>query len=177
MDIYISAGWLEDGVFTPLVYRNFGLRNPGAPGPRFVPPRPIKPPMVYYPAGPSGDFNNDGRLDLFLVNWFSGNHSRLLQNESDGGHWLDVQVVGRTVNRTGIGSKVRVYRNGEAGNEGAFLGVQEIAIGYGYASGQAAVCHFGLGEHTTVDVQVLLPNGKIKHERGVKANQRMVVHE
>ena len=175
MDIYLSAGWLDDGVFTPLIYRNTGL--PGAPGLRFVMPRPIKPPMVYNPAGPSGDFNNDGRLDLLLVNWFSGNHSRLLQNESDGGHWLDVQVVGRTMNRMGIGSKVRVYRSGQAGNEGALLGVQEIAIGYGYASGQAAVCHFGLGKQTTVDVEVQLGNGEVRQQTGVKVNQKIVVRE
>jgi hypothetical protein len=174
MDIYISAGWLEDGEFTPLVYRNVGTRGDL---PRFVPPRPIKPPMVYYPAGPSGDFNGDGRLDLLLVNWFSGNHSRLLQNESDGGHWLDVQVVGRTINRMGIGSKVRVYRSGGAGNDGALLGVREIAIGYGYASGQAASCHFGLGDRTVVDVEVQLGNGEVRRQTGVKANQKLVIHE
>jgi enediyne biosynthesis protein E4 len=86
-------------------------------------------------------------------------------------------VVGRTINRMGIGSKVRVFRRGEIGDEGALLGVQEIAIGYGYASGQAAICHFGLGEQTTVDVQVVLPNGNTKNERDVKANQRLVVRE
>ena len=174
MDIYISTGWLKGGVFTPLIYRNVGLRD-GLP--YFMPPRPIKPPMVYYPAGPSGDFNSDGRLDLFLVNWFNGNHSRLLQNESDGGRWLDVQVVGRTINRMGIGSKVRVYRGGEVGNKGSLLGVQEIAVGYGYASGQAAVCHFGLGDRTMVDVEVQLGNGDVWRQTGVKSNQRIVVRE
>jgi hypothetical protein len=175
MDIYISAGWLdEDGTFTPLIYRNVGLRD-GLP--RFVPPRPIKAPMAYYPAGPSGDFNNDGRLDLFLVNWFSDNHSRLLQNETAGRHWLDVQIVGRTINRMGIGSKVRVYRSGELGNDDALLGMQELSIGYGYASGQAAVCHFGLGAHTTVDVEVVLPNGQTKRDRNVKADRRLVIRE
>jgi hypothetical protein len=174
MDIYLSAGWLEDGVFTPLIFRNVALRD-GLP--KFVPPRPIKPPMVYYPAGPTGDFNNDGGLDLLLVNWFGGNHSRLLQNESNGGHWLDVQVVGRTISRMGIGSKVRIYRSGETGNEVALLGVQEIAIGYGYASGQAAVCHFGLGDRTMVDVEVQLGNGEVRRQTDVKANQRIVVRE
>ena len=174
-DIYLSAGWLDDdGTFTPLIFRNFGVQN-GLP--RFVPPRPIKAPMVYFPAGPSGDFNNDGRLDLFLVNWFSNNHSRLMQNESPGGHWLDVQVVGRTINRMGIGSKVRIYRAGNIGDDGALLGVQEVSIGYGYASGQAAVCHFGLGEYATIDIDVVLPNGNIKRQLGVKTDRSVVVRE
>jgi len=175
MDIYLSAGWLDkDGRFTPLIYRNIGS-NDGLP--RFVTPRGIEAPMAYYPAGPSGDFNNDGRLDLFLVNWFSDNRSRLLRNESAPGHWLDVQVVGRSTNRMGIGSKVRVYRSGEINNEQALLGVQEVSIGYGYASGQAAICHFGLGERTLVDVEVVLPNGERRHETGVKADQRLMVRE
>ena len=29
-----------------------------------------------------GDLNNDGRLDLILINWFRGNHTRLLRNVS-----------------------------------------------------------------------------------------------
>ena len=110
MDIYISAGWLDkDGTFTPLIFRNVGAKGSL---PQFVPPRRIAAPMAYYPAGPSGDFDNDGRLDLFLVNWFRDNHSRLLQNNSKAGHWLDVQAIGRTTNRMGIGSKIRVYRGG-----------------------------------------------------------------
>ncbi len=66
-------------------------------------------PMVYFPAGPSGDFNADGKLDLFLVNWFPNNHSRLLENTSESGNWLRVRVedASRT-NRMGIGAKVRV---------------------------------------------------------------------
>jgi hypothetical protein len=175
MDIYISAGWLDkDGTFTPLIFRNVGAKGRL---PQFVPPRRIEAPMAYYPAGPSGDFNNDGRLDLFLVNWFSENHSRLLQNNSKTGHWLDVQAIGRTTNRMGIGSKIHVYRTGGIGDNDALLGVQEVAIGYGYASGQASVCHFGLGGETTVDVDVVFPNGERRREVGVKVDQRLVIRE
>lgn len=166
-DIYISAAWLEKGEITPLVFRNNGLRG-GVP--RFVLPRPIQEPMVYFPAGPTGDYDNDGRLDLFLVNWFAENHSRLLHNESPPRNWLQVRVSGRKMNRMGIGSQIRVFRSGQLGKP-PLLGFQELTVGFGYASGQPAVCHFGLGDESAVDLEATLSNGARITRTGVKANQ------
>ncbi len=180
-DIYFSAAWMDgQGNVTPLVFRNTGLRR-GLP--QFEPPKPIEPPMVYFSTGPSGDYDGDGRVDLFLINWFQGNHCRLLRNVSSQRHWLDVRVVGRQINRMGIGSQVRVYQSGgvgqsgEVGQSGALLGFQEIATGYGYAAGQPAICHFGLGDVTKVDVVVKLPNGKTIVKKSVETDRRLVVHE
>jgi hypothetical protein len=174
-DIYTTAAWLDtNGKVTPLIYRHQGLRD-GLP--RFAPPRPIDSEMVYYPTGPSGDYDGDGRLDLFLINWFQGNHSRLLHNESPKQNWLQVRAVGREVNRMGLGAQVRVYRAGENMKPAALLGFQEIATGYGYAAGQPAVCHFGLGDEAAVDVKITFPNGKTVARRDVPADQTLVVEE
>jgi hypothetical protein len=170
-DIYLSAAWLDDkGNVTPLIYRNLGNKD-GLP--RFAPPRKIEAPMVYYPAGPSLDFDNDGRIDLFLVNWFQGNHCRLLHNQSAKRNWLDVQVQGKRMNRMGIGAQIKIYRAGTKD----LLGFQELTIGYGYASGQAAICHFGLNALPTVDVEVKLPNGQRVIRKKVTANQRLTIEE
>ena len=85
------------------------------------------------------------------------------------------QLVGH---RMGIGAKVAIYKAGQLGKSEALLGYQEIGIGYGYASGQLAVAHFGLGDAMTVDVRVTLPGGKGTIDKpGVKANQVLVVKE
>jgi len=174
-DIYTSAAWLEgDGQVVPLVFRHAGLRDRV---PQFTAPRPLRSPMVYYPAGPSADYDRDGRLDLFLVNWFPSNHCRLLRNESPPRHWLQVQVVGRRANRMGIGAQVRIFRAGGLGKPSELLGFQEIAVGFGYASGQLAVCHFGLGETRHVDLQVRLPNAVVIAKSAVAANQLLVIEE
>lgn len=174
-DLYFSAAWLDDGAITPLVLRHTGLRD-GIP--RFEPPRPVSAPMVYFPAGPSCDFDADGRLDLFLINWFSGNHSRLLRNESAPRRWLDVRVAGRhKLNRMGIGANVQVFAAGEGKDAAALLGFQEIGTGYGYASGQPAVAHFGLGEADRVDVRVRLPDGRTLERDGVAADQVLTIDE
>lgn len=133
--------------------------------------------VVYMAPGPSADFDRDGRLDLFLANWWVKSRSLLLRNETPAGNWLQVQVSGKPpVNRMGIGAVVRVFPAGKLGQAGDMLTSREISVGYGYASGQEAIAHFGLGKLEECDLEVILPHGKGRLERkGVKANQRVNV--
>src|SRR5205085_5350936 len=102
--------------------------------------------IMYGAAGPSADFDRDGRRDLTLVNWWVESRSLLLRNETKGGHWLTVRVEGSDgVNRMGVGARVRLYRAGRLGKPDALLGDREIAIGYGWCSGHEAEAHFALG--------------------------------
>jgi hypothetical protein len=77
----------------------------------------------------------------------------------------------------GLGTKASVYRTGQLGRDDALLGYQELNIGFGYASGQPAICHFGLGAERAVDLQVVLPNGRVIKQFGVSANQRLNLKE
>jgi len=174
-DLYFSGAWLNaDGSVTPLVFRNDGLQ---AGLPRFEPLRPISTdqPRFYFPAGPSGDYDGDGRIDLFLANWFRDNHARLLRNLSRPNGWLEVKVAGKAMNRMGIGAKVRVYKAGELGRPGGLLGLQEIGTGYGFASAQVPVAHFGLGSEASVDVAIAFPDGSGTVIRDVGTDRRLTV--
>src|SRR5205085_263485 len=117
--------------------------------------------IIYTAPGPSGDYDNDGRIDLFLPNWWPDARSMLLRNETKGGNWLRVMVEGsKGVNRMGVGARVKLYEEGKLGQAAALLGCRDIDAGYGYASGQPAHAHFGLGSAQKVDVEVILPHGK-----------------
>ena len=101
-----------------------------------------------------------------------------MKNETPGGKWLQVVVAGdgKKVNKQGIGAKIRLYEAGKIGDPAALIGCKEMAIGFGYVSGQPAIAHFGLGERATVDVEVTLPHGRGKLERkNVAADQRIVI--
>jgi enediyne biosynthesis protein E4 len=199
-DIYTSIVKFKDGKPYPVIFKNFGIRD-GLPrfredawavndfptaedkatrrsGQLFD--KLLKEKKIIYSApGPSGDFDNDGRLDLFLPSWWSEARSLLLRNETPGGNWLRVRVEGSNgVNRMGIGARVNIYAAGKLGDGSGLLGCREIATGYGYGSGQPAYAHFGLGKEESVDVEVILPHGKGKlTHKGVRANQLLTVKE
>ena len=191
-DVYVSVVKFAGGTPHPVIFKNLGVKD-GLPrfgadalgvndfptaadravrrsGDLFQ--KVLREKTIFYAApGPTADYDNDGRLDLFLPSWWPEGRSLLLRNETPGGNWLQVAVEGGPgVNRMGIGSRVKVSAGGR------LLGIQEIATGYGYASAQPAVAHFGLGTADTVDVEVTFPHGKKTVVRkGVKANQRIVI--
>jgi hypothetical protein len=197
-DLYTAIVIMRDGKVYPAIYKNLGASKGGLPKfqeTAFVhrkdfPEQEDLPTArsrvfyeklvanrkaMYFAPGPSGDFDNDGRLDLFLPSWWPNLPSMLLKNETPAGNFLSVTVVGsKGVNRMGIGSVVRAYRAGRAGKPDDLLASEEIATGYGFCSGQPAVAHLGLGKATTCDLVVTLPHGKGRIiQRNVKANRRL----
>ena len=191
-DIYTSVVKFADGKPHPIIFRNLGLKD-GLP--QFHAPalavndfptaadrlvrrsgelfqKVLREKTIFYAApGPSADFDNDGDLDLFLPSWWPEGRSLLLRNDTPGGNWIQVQVEGgKDVNRMGVGARVKITNGPE------LIGVQDVAIGYGYASAQPAIAHFGLGKAEYVNVDVTFPNRKAGHGKGaVKANQRIVI--
>jgi hypothetical protein len=131
----------------------------------------------YYAGGPTADFDNDGRMDIFLSEWRSSlgtpATSVLLRNTGASGNWLQVAVAGDPAlgeNRMGIGAVVSVRDPASGG----LVGVREISPSTGWSSSQPAIAHFGLGSLERVDVTVQMPfAGRSASRRGVAANQRV----
>ncbi len=197
-DIYVSIVKFKDGKPYPVIYRNTGNKN-GIPqfkesawavndfpnsqdlairrtGDFFAKILKDKK-VIYMAAGPSADYDRDGRLDLFLVNWWNEDRSLLLRNETPAGNWLQVVVDGgKNSNRMGVGATITVLEAGARKDDIHKLGQREINIGYGFCSGQEAMAHFGLGKVELVDVIVMLPHNKgLIEVKNVKVNRRLTV--
>ncbi len=99
------------------------------------------------------DYDNDGKVDAFLVNL--GAKGTLLHNVSTHtGHWLAISLKGTKSNRDGIGARVEVFA-------GTNRWTQERVADSGYMSQNEARLHFGLGAATSVDrVIVHWPSGR-----------------
>jgi len=109
------------------------------------------------------DYDLDGDLDLYLGNW--GDPNVLIVNgNTEGNHWLELELEGTVSNRSAIGTRVRAVCGG-------LSQIREVTGGTGYASQGAPVVHFGLGSSSLVDTLVIKwPSGSVETWRNVTAD-------
>ncbi len=116
-----------------------------------------------------GDFDNDGDLDLLVVNL--NDSPRLLRN--DGGnkinHWLT--VIARLPNgkSDAVGALVTV-------TTGSLRQIQYVGLAQGYMSQSDPRAHFGLGKAKQADsVEIRWPDGRTTRLKDVPADQFLKV--
>jgi len=98
------------------------------------------------------DFNNDGYVDLFVVNVLRGK-SKLFMNQGGANNWTKLKLEGTVSNRSGIGARVEVI-------SGTKKQIDEVRAGSSYASMNSLELEFGLGQHSQIDsIIVYWPSG------------------
>jgi enediyne biosynthesis protein E4 len=85
------------------------------------------------------DLDNDGKLDVVVAN-FNAAPSLLRNSTVTDNHWIELRLVGRTMNREAIGARVTVDASG-------MRQTQFVHAGRGYQSHYGTRLHFGLGQH------------------------------
>jgi len=100
-----------------------------------------------------GDVNNDGKLDVLILNE-DGPPTLLLNRTPATGHAVLMGLEGTKSNRSGIGARVTV-------RAGGMVQMQEVRGGGSYLSSNDPRLHFGLGPASVIDsVEIVWPSGK-----------------
>ena len=171
LDLYQAAGYIDtdpcanhpnqpnvvfvnkgDGTFVD-VSKSSGADDPG-----------IGREVVY------GDFNNDGRLDLYVVNMGTSDGAPgiarfYLNADESGNSWLQVKPIAAAGNRFAVGAKVVVTVDG-------VTRLQYVGLSQGHVSQSITPVHFGLGDATHADlVEVHWPDGGVQSFTDVPVNQ------
>jgi enediyne biosynthesis protein E4 len=118
----------------------------------------------------AGDVDNDGDLDLLVMN--NGDRPNLLINDhGNAANALLVQVLGTTSNRSGIGTRLTLTTSGRRQ-------VREIVSGSSYIAQNDLRAHFGLGRAERAErLEVHWPDGSIEVVENLAANQVVTVRQ
>ena len=102
-----------------------------------------------------GDYDNDGDVDLLVVNL--NDAPNLLRNEGGSRHhWLGLELRGTASNRDGIGARVTLFA-------GQGKQVREVKRGYGFQSQHDGRVLFGLGQQEQVErAEIRWPSGQVQ---------------
>ncbi len=103
------------------------------------------------------DFDNDGDLDILVINLNDTPDLLVNQRGSREGHWLELKLLGNVAkrsNRDAIGSRVRITAGGKTQH-------LEAKRGQGFLGNFDPRLHVGLGKNTgPVDIEITWPNGE-----------------
>jgi hypothetical protein len=100
-----------------------------------------------------GDLNNDGSIDIVVLN-MGQTPSLLLNRTPSVNHRVSFHLVGTKSNRAAIGARVTVSSR-------SFKQLNEVRSGGSYISQNDLRLHFGLGSEDTIpSVEIFWPSGK-----------------
>ena len=116
------------------------------------------------------DYDGDGDPDLYISNADAGN--RLFQNDnSNGNHWLAVELVGSDSNRMAVGARL-------VAQVGGLTLTRQIGGDTGLYSQSELTVLFGLGSETLVtQLDIHWPGGDVETLNDLAADRRIVVEQ
>ncbi len=174
LDLFIANGHVDDRPWIshpmaqlPLLYR---ATSPG----RF---EQVAAPAIPYLGRPAvgrgsaaGDLDGDGRVDLVVVH--RDRPVAILKNQTPGGHWVGLRLVGGPKSgKTPVGARVTCRAGGRTS-------VRWLTSGTGYLAASDPRVRFGLGSSSTIErLEVRWPSGLIEAWESLAADRVVEVRE
>lgn len=121
-----------------------------------------------------GDVDNDGDQDILISN--SNQSADFLRNNTVGGNWIQLRLVGRGSNRNAVGARVEV-ESADTNVVGAAHPIREVAAGASYGSTNDLTLHVGLGAASSASLIIRWPGGDREVVSDLPAKQRFVVQQ
>lgn len=119
--------------------------------------------IVNFGAGPIGDLNNDGFLDIL-----SGN---IYMNDGNDNNWLKITTEGVQSNWNGIGARIEIQS--AMGSQ-----MRDIRSGDGFRYMSSLNAHFGIGTDTEIEsVIIYWPSGIVDTILNPTINETLFVQE
>lgn len=123
------------------------------------------------------DYDGDGKLDMYVSNGIQlfpvrfDSPDQLYRNTTDNNNqWIELDLVGTTSNRDGVGAKIYATANG-------VTQLREQNGGYHRWAQHHQRIHFGLADNSEVDIRIEWPSGIIDNHFGVTAGSLYEVIE
>jgi hypothetical protein len=116
-----------------------------------------------------GDFDNDGDIDMLIIN-LNENPSLLRNDLSEKPNWIKVKLEGVKSNRSAIGARVLARYGGKTQ-------AQSVLSQSSFYSCNDSRLHFGLGNYTSVALEVHWPNGLVESFKHLPINQLITLRE
>ncbi len=117
-----------------------------------------------------GDYDNDGALDV-LINHQDAAPQLLRNDNSSGGHWVRLELVGGKSNRDGVGARVTLQAGGKKWTATRLAGDS-------YLSSSDPRLHFGLGAEKVIDeLAVHWPSGRRQTLHRLEADRTIRIEE
>jgi len=117
-----------------------------------------------------GDINNDGKVDVLVLN--VGEPPTLLLNRTQSpDHAVLMRLIGTKSNKSAIGARVTV-------TAGDLVQMDEIRAGSSYLSQNDPRLHFGLADHEKIDsVEITWPSGKKETLKDLASDKIYTIEE